>query len=92
MRSSRYRRGFTLIEAMIVVAIIGVLALLAVVAYKRWIRTSYLAEAYDMISNIRAAEESFRAENGGYLTISAGLEPGNMYPAATPGRFKTQWG
>ena len=94
MRSSRDKRGFTLIEAMIVVLIIGVLSLLAVVAYKRWIRTSYLAEAYDMVSNIRSAEESFRAENGVYLTISKGLEPesSNMYPAATPGAFKTQWG
>ena len=92
MRSSRGKRGFTLIEAMIVVLIIGVLSLLAIVAYKRWIRTSYLAEAYDMVSNIRSAEDSFRAENGAYLTISAGLEPPNMYPAATPGAFKTQWG
>jgi prepilin-type N-terminal cleavage/methylation domain-containing protein len=92
MRSSRDKRGFTLIEAMIVVLIIGVLSLLAVVAYKRWIRTSYLAEAYDMVSNIRSAEESFRAENGVYLDVSKGLEPGYLYPATTPGAFKTQWG
>jgi type II secretory pathway pseudopilin PulG len=78
---------------MIVVVIVGVLSLLAVVAYKRWIRTSYIAEAYDMISNIRAAEETFRAENGAYLTVSKSLDwTKDMYPAAKPGAFKTQWG
>jgi len=92
MRSRPRARAFSLIEAMIVVAIVGVLAVLAVVAYQRWIRTAYLAEAHDMISNIRAAEESYRAENGTYLNVSAGLGPTFMYPAATPGAFKTPWG
>lgn len=85
-------RAFTLIEAMIVVAIIGVLALLAVAGYRRWVHTAYLHEAQDMVANIRTAEESFRAENGGYLSVSTGIGPGSDYPAATPGKFKTEWG
>jgi prepilin-type N-terminal cleavage/methylation domain-containing protein len=91
----RYRglaRAFSLIEAMIVVAIVGILAVLAVVAYQRWIRTAYIAEAHDMISNIRSAEESYRAENGAYLDVSAALGVGNLYPASRPGAFKTAWG
>jgi Tfp pilus assembly protein PilE len=76
---------------MVVVAVVGVLALLATVAYRRWVRTSYVLEAQNMIANIRAAEESFRAENGGYLNVSKGLGPGNDYPATTPGNFKTSW-
>jgi prepilin-type N-terminal cleavage/methylation domain-containing protein len=88
----RRPRAFTLIEAMIVVVIVGVLALLATIAYRRWVHSAYLTEAQNMVANIRSAEESFRAENGGYLTVSAGLGPGYDYPAATPGKFKTAWG
>jgi Tfp pilus assembly protein PilE len=81
-----------LIEAMIVVAIVGILAVLAIVAYRRWIFTAYMAEAHDMLSNIRSAEESFRAENGTYLNVSGGLGLNYTYPAAVPGAFKTSWG
>jgi len=88
----RRPRAFTLIEAMIVVILVGILAVVATVAYRRWLQTAYLTEAQDMVGNIRSAEESFRAENGGYLGISAGLGPPHDYPASTPGQFKTAWG
>jgi prepilin-type N-terminal cleavage/methylation domain-containing protein len=90
---SRRELGFTLIEAMIVVVIVGIVSLLAVVAYRKWIQTSYLAEAQDMVSHIRSAEEAFHSENGvSYLPVSKNLGKGFDYPAPTPGGFKTAWG
>jgi prepilin-type N-terminal cleavage/methylation domain-containing protein len=88
----RSRRGFTLVEAMIVVVVVGALALLAIASYRRWVQTAHLTEAQDMVSHIRAAQESFRAENGGYLSVSQGLGPGFDYPLQRPGQSKTAWG
>jgi type IV pilus assembly protein PilA len=92
MHLDRRARGFTLIEAMIVVVIVGVLALIAIIGYRRWMHSTYVTEAFEMVTNIRAGEEAFRSENGGYLDVSTGLGPGYDYPAATPGKFKTAWG
>jgi prepilin-type N-terminal cleavage/methylation domain-containing protein len=91
MRRRRHAGGFTLIEAMVVVVILGILVTLGVVGYRKWILTSYMAEAYDMIAHIRAAEETFKAENGVYLDVSGGLGTGHLYPVDQPGAFKTAW-
>jgi type IV pilus assembly protein PilA len=82
----------TLVEMLIVVAIIGVLAMLAIVGYRRWVRSSYIAEGQDMVSNIRSAEEAFLGENGGYLDVSGCLGDGCTYPLQHPSNVKTAWG
>src|SRR5579859_4920132 len=93
MPSFRRSRAFTLIEAMIVVVIVGILAVVATVAYRKWILSSYVGEAHDMLGNIRVAEEAFRAENTGYLNVSNDLTPNSLYPSTTPnGNLKTAWG
>jgi type IV pilus assembly protein PilA len=92
MGRSRRARGFTLIEAMIVVVIVGVLALLAIVGYRRYVNASAMTEAQDMINNIRTAEESFYAENNFYLDVTGAIGAGTSYPAQHPGTFKTSWG
>jgi type IV pilus assembly protein PilA len=68
-------RGFTLVELGIVVAIIGVLAVIAVVGYRKMILNSKLTEAKTMINAIRLAEEDYKAESGAYLNISTAYCP-----------------
>lgn len=87
-RASREEQGFTLVELAVVVTIVGVLAVIAVVGYRRYILNSKITEAQSVISAIKIAQEDHRAERG----IYANLGDSNLCPAATPtGKTLTGW-
>ena len=85
-------RGFTLMEILAVVLMIGILATIATVSYRRYVRAAHVEEAQDMVIHIRAAEEAFLGENGAYLDVSGSLGTGFTYPSQNPGAFVTAWG
>jgi len=60
------KRGVTLIEVMIVVAIVGMLAAIAIPAYDNYITRSRRSAAFTALETIRAAQEMYRAERGFY--------------------------
>ncbi|NNN45869.1 MULTISPECIES: pilin [unclassified Vibrio] len=58
------QQGFTLIELMIVVAIIGVLSAIAVPAYKDYVTKSELASGFATIKSVITPAELYVQENG----------------------------
>lgn len=84
-------RGFTLIEMMIVVVIVGILATLAVVGYRKLVLSSHVSEATNNVQAIRVAQEGYHSETQMYANISSSLTA--YYPQAAPTEnIATAWG
>lgn len=64
-------RGFTLIEVMIVVAIVGILASVALPAYSDYVRRGQLPEAFSALADYRAKMEQYYQDNKNYGSVAA---------------------
>lgn len=62
------KSGFTLIELMIVVAIIGFLAIIAIPSYKKFLAKAKRTEAHMNLGALATAEKIYHAEHGTYTT------------------------
>ncbi|WP_418316774.1 type IV pilin protein [Piscinibacter sakaiensis] len=61
-------RGFTLIELMIVVAIVAILATIAFPAYTDYLRRGQIPEAFTHLSDMRVKMEQYYQDNRNYGT------------------------
>ena len=67
------RKGFTLLELIIVIIIIGILGALGFVQYGRVVERGRTAEAKSIIGQLRSAQEAYRLEYGNYSATLANL-------------------
>ena len=70
MKLKASKKGFTLVELMIVIAIVAILVALAIPSYAKYIRKSNRGEAQQLLMNWANNQEIWRANNTEYATIA----------------------
>ena len=89
--NTKQQKGFTLIELMIVVAIIGILAAIAIPAYSNYIGRAQVTEAISLLGAIKTAAAEYCGEAGNFsgatiddfATTKAGKYVGSVTATAT---------
>ena len=94
LKSRKSRAGFTLIEVMVVVAIVGILAAIAIPSYVEYIRRGHRSAARSQLQQATLWMERFRSENGRYDQTVAGAAvalPGGLAVAPDAGQGAAQY-
>lgn len=92
MKRKRNIKGFTLIELMIVVAIVAILVALALPSYSRYVRKANRGEAQQLLLNWSNNQEIWRANNSEYATLAQLAAPTHTkYTFTLPVRSATTY-
>ena len=79
-------KGFTLVELMIVVAILGVLGMIAVPAYNRYLSGAKKSEAKSNLETLRLLEEQYYADQKTYVVGADTAALAAALPGFEPGK------
>ena len=70
MRQSQRETGFTLLELMVALVIVGVLAAIAIPSWSGYMKKSRRADAMTTLLNLQLQEEKWRANDTDYATLA----------------------
>lgn len=95
MCTFRRSSGFTLIELMVVVAIIGILAGIAYPSYTEYVIKGKRSDAKAALLQVQIAQEKYRANNISYGTLAqigiSATSPDGYYTIAVAGNTATSY-
>ena len=74
MKKNKFLEGFTLVEILIVVVIIGILATVAIPTYFDYVKKGYASDAKVQLKNILMNSEIYRQTEGEYPTNIKDME------------------
>ena len=86
------RAGFSLIELMIGVIIVGILASIAIPVFGGYVYRNRVNEAVSMLNEIKTRQEAYRSQYGQYAAVNGedwGATPYN--PPTAPGAQAVRW-
>jgi type IV pilus assembly protein PilE len=81
--------GFTLIEMMIVVALIAILAAIVLPSYQDSVRKARRMDARGALTNIAQLMERYNTEKNTYLNATLGSAATDLYPAVSENQHYT---
>jgi len=83
------RKGFTLIELMIVIGIIGILAVIAIPQYTSYVARAQATEAINILGGAKVAIAEYKSSNGSFPSTQAQLN--YIYPIASAVTTSTKY-
>jgi len=83
------QKGFTLIELMIVVAIIGILAAIAIPAYQDYTIRAQVTEGLNLADAVKTSVAEYYANNGTWPVGLTGANPALGYTSNPSGKYVT---
>lgn len=81
--------GFTLIELMIVIAVLGIIVAIAYPSYTEQVRKSRRAEGMGELLELADRMERFYSDRGTYVGASLGTAATNIYPTTSAKGYYT---